>query len=395
MKLYRFPYSCYARYVQAAFDLAGAAYEIVDVPFAARDELARITGGYILVPVVVRDDGSVLTDSRHILATLVREDARFAALVPPADAGPIWAYADWINTGLEDIAFRLASPRLAHAFATPFEQALFVFVKERKFGPGCVEAWAKSADELFARLQRLLEPTVHTLRVQPFLCGRRATLADAALYGQMVMLDFGAPERVAALAPELLAWKTRLEEKLGPPPYGRIARAHRARIEIERAHGAAALLPRREDLAHIVVRTAQHARACPNEAVLDSERGLLGDRWGAIQGRPKAQLSLMDVRVADALGERDDWCLFGDNLFLDLDLGESSLQVGQRLRVGAALLEITDEPHLGCRKFASRFGHEALRWVNDKSARALHRRGIFARVLEGATVRLGDRVARA
>jgi glutathione S-transferase len=100
MRLHRLPYSCYARYVQAAIELAGVPCEIIDVPYGDREQLARLTSGYILVPVLERDDGSVLTDSRAIMVTLLREDARLAGLVPAADAGPIWAYADWANSTL-------------------------------------------------------------------------------------------------------------------------------------------------------------------------------------------------------------------------------------------------------------------------------------------------------
>ena len=50
MKLYRFRYSPYARKVQMLLDLLGAAYELVEVPYEDRNELAQLTGGHILVP---------------------------------------------------------------------------------------------------------------------------------------------------------------------------------------------------------------------------------------------------------------------------------------------------------------------------------------------------------
>ena len=66
----------------------------------------------------------------------------------------------------------------------------------------------------------------------------------------------------------------------------------------------------------------------------------------------------------------------------------------QHTAFGDTILEITDHPHLGCRKFMARFGPEALRWVNAKAHRAERRRGVFARVVSGGTIRVGDAVRR-
>ena len=150
MRLYRFEYSGYARFVQAAIQLTGAPCELVDVAFGERDALATLTGGYIQVPVLVGDDGAVITDSRRIVATLVREDPRFAALVPANDAGPIWAYVDWVGSGFEDVAFRIASPLVEPRMAAlnggrDDARGMYRFVKERKFGPGCIDQWAKAS----------------------------------------------------------------------------------------------------------------------------------------------------------------------------------------------------------------------------------------------------------
>ena len=397
MRLHRFAYSGYARFVQTTIELAGASCAIVDVPFGDRDELARLTGGYIQVPVVELDDGTVVTDSRRIVATLVRDDARFAPLAPARHAAAIWAYVDWAGNQLEDVAFRIATPGLQHRFARPWERALFVFIKERKFGAGCVDAWYRDADNLMARLHELLAPTVASLAARPFVTGDRPTIADAALYGQLVMLEFGKPDRVAALDPALLAWRQRLEDHIGAPPYGRRAREHRTRAAMDDALAAASTATthttRTGRLDLIVLRTAVDQRATPDEASLLREGGLSGDHW-ATGGKPSAQVSLVDVRVAGAIAHRDDWQLMGDNLFVDLDLSQAALPPGARLAIGGGLLEITDEPHLGCRKYMSRFGAEALRWVNAKDRLAERRRGVYARVIEGGAIRLGDVVAR-
>ena len=66
MELYRLRYRPYARKAQVLLDLLGARYDLVEVPFGQRDELARLTGGYVYVPVLVDDDGKVVVESRDI-----------------------------------------------------------------------------------------------------------------------------------------------------------------------------------------------------------------------------------------------------------------------------------------------------------------------------------------
>jgi MOSC domain-containing protein YiiM len=82
----------------------------------------------------------------------------------------------------------------------------------------------------------------------------------------------------------------------------------------------------------------------------------------------------------------------GDNFLVDLDLSEAALPVGARLRVGGAVLEVSAEPHTGCKKFRERFGGEALRWVNHRDNRALRLRGVNCRVVADGEVAVGDAV---
>jgi MOSC domain-containing protein YiiM len=59
------------------------------------------------------------------------------------------------------------------------------------------------------------------------------------------------------------------------------------------------------------------------------------------------------------------------------------------------VLEVTDEPHNGCGKFARRFGVDALKFVNSQPGRELNLRGIYARIVTGGTVCVGDTIAKA
>ncbi|HEX6243257.1 MAG TPA: glutathione S-transferase [Polyangiales bacterium] len=197
MKLYRFRYSPFARKVQTVLDLLAIEYDAIEVGYSQRDELAELTGGYILVPVLM-DGGRVLTESRDICEYLLaRPDA--AWLSPAALEGAVWGYADFSDGPLEDLMFRIASPDVRAQWRSPGERALYTLVKERKFGAGCVDRWLRERDQLIAGARKLLAPTERTLKRQRFLFGERPTLADAALHGHSLMLE----EASAELLPQV------------------------------------------------------------------------------------------------------------------------------------------------------------------------------------------------
>jgi MOSC domain-containing protein len=151
----------------------------------------------------------------------------------------------------------------------------------------------------------------------------------------------------------------------------------------------------------IVRRPSEGRREVLAEASLDPLEGMVGDCWRSRGSRstddgsahPDMQLTLMNARAAALLARsRDRWPLAGDQLYVDLDLAGANLPPGTRLTAGSAVIEVTAEPHLGCGKFARRFGLDALRFVNSDVGRGLNLRGINARVLTGGTVRTGDAI---
>jgi MOSC domain-containing protein YiiM len=105
------------------------------------------------------------------------------------------------------------------------------------------------------------------------------------------------------------------------------------------------------------------------------------------------QLNIMNSRAISHIArERDRWKLAGDQLFVDLDLSDENLQCGSRLEIGDAIVEITEIPHNGCKKFANRFGVEAVKFVNSPEGKLLHLRGVNAKVVKSGTIKRGDRV---
>ena len=175
---------------------------------------------------------------------------------------------------------------------------------------------------------------------------------------------------------------------------------HRNREELEAGLDEIRRSPQNGGILELIVRRpSTDQREVVDEARLDRTEGLLGDDWRERGSRatadgsahPEMQLNIMSARAAALVAQsRERWPLAGDQLYLDLDLSEANLPAGTQLQLGSAVIEVTAEPHNGCRKFSARFGQEAMRFVNSSAGRELHLRGINAKVVESGVVRVGD-----
>jgi MOSC domain-containing protein YiiM len=141
----------------------------------------------------------------------------------------------------------------------------------------------------------------------------------------------------------------------------------------------------------IVIRHPDGRRVLPVEAHLSVEEGLIGDRWVSGKAKPGDQVSMMNLDVAGAIANGQHPALFGDNLFTRLDLSESQLPPGTRLRVGEAMLEISARPHMPCDRFRARFGAASF----ERTAKQPRLRGVYLTVIEGGSIALGDPIRRA
>ena len=148
-------------------------------------------------------------------------------------------------------------------------------------------------------------------------------------------------------------------------------------------------------------RPAANEREVVEEGQLDPAHGLMGDNWKARGSRstpdgsanPEMQINVMNARVIELLARsKDRWALAGDQLYVDFDLSEANVPPGTRLAIGSAVLEITAEPHLGCKKFSARYGPDAVKFVNSPEGKQLHLRGVNAKVVQPAVIRTGDSV---
>lgn len=158
--------------------------------------------------------------------------------------------------------------------------------------------------------------------------------------------------------------------------------------------------PKDEGVVRLIVRRpGVDEREILESAELDDRVGLIGDSWNQRKSsrtpdgspHPNMQLNIMNSRVISLVAqEKERWSLAGDQLFIEMDLSKENLPAGSCIEVGSAVIEVCPEPHTGCKKFVSRFGIDAMKFVNSPVGLELCLRGINAKVIKSGTVTVGN-----
>ncbi len=153
----------------------------------------------------------------------------------------------------------------------------------------------------------------------------------------------------------------------------------------------------------IVRRPAIGEREVLAEGELSLTEGLVGDTWKVRRSsrttdgsaHPDMQINIINARAIALISpDPDRRQLAGDQLHVDLDLSPENLPPGAQLAIGDAVVEVTAQPHTGCKKFSARFGSEAWRFVNSPAGSALRMRGVNAKVVQAGTIAQGDTVSK-
>lgn len=175
---------------------------------------------------------------------------------------------------------------------------------------------------------------------------------------------------------------------------------HLTMEELEAALDHLREAPKDDGVLQLIVRRPRtDEREVLEEAELDPVKGLIGDNWH-VRGssrtpdgsaHPEMQINIMNVRVTALVAQdKERWSLAGDQLYLDMDLSKENLPAGSRFTIGSAVLEVSPFPHTGCHKFVSRFGRDAMMFVNSTVGKELCLRGINAKVVQGGVVKVGQ-----
>ena len=98
----------------------------------------------------------------------------------------------------------------------------------------------------------------------------------------------------------------------------------------------------------------------------------------------------MNISAARIIANGQSLTLFGDALFLDIDMHINALSVGSKICIGGCVLQVTPEPHNPCSKFRSRFGNHAFKTCVQLSDDRI--RGVYLRVVRGGIITIGDSI---
>jgi glutathione S-transferase len=211
MKLYQFAYSPYAAKCRKVLEWKRLAYELAEVSYLDRRELHRVSGG-VHIP-VLSDGNLVIAGSDRITAYL--DESYRPSLREGHLCGPATVIEQWADGPFEDVTFRLAAPRIERLIGEhqgDEARAMWRMIKERRYGAGCVDAWRAAEEELVGRLRALVSPLAVTLASTPWLLGERPTVGDAAVWGQLYMIEHVWPGFVRALETPLVEWYARAGE---------------------------------------------------------------------------------------------------------------------------------------------------------------------------------------
>jgi hypothetical protein len=109
---------------------------------------------------------------------------------------------------------------------------------------------------------------------------------------------------------------------------------------------------------------------------------------------PRIQVSILPQRVLDLCWRNRETTVHpGDQIIADLNMSLENLPTGSLLRVGTAVLRVSDLWNDGCVKWKVRCGKAAYDWVRNPKHEPLRLRGIFCAIEKDGEVSVGDKIA--
>lgn len=219
IELIQFPWSPFCLAQRRILEFSGAKFKVVNIPNGDRSLVWKLTRErYYQVP-VIKDGKTVVfetDENSQVIAKYLSE--KFAlGLFPREWIGVqqvLWRY---IESEIEDRCFRL-NDIYWREMVPKSDHLRFIRHKERKFGRGCLDAWAEQRESLLQQLEKALAPCEQMLNEKRYLLGNRPLFVDFDLYGMLSNFLYSGRYELPAAHTQLREWRSRMKTvKHGSP----------------------------------------------------------------------------------------------------------------------------------------------------------------------------------
>lgn len=213
IKLYQHPVSPFCIGIRRILEAYKIPHEVINLAYNDRRPIVEKSGGeYYRVPLIEDGDRAVWdkTDYGQEIARYLDEKYQLG-LFPSHLEGLQEILSRYIEGEIEAVGFKLNDIDYREWITDPYDRAMFVRHKERKFGDGCIERWRQSEPELLEQLTRLLRPLDNMLQHSPFLVDSRPRFVDFDLYGILGNFMFSGRHRIPEELTALRTWHAKME----------------------------------------------------------------------------------------------------------------------------------------------------------------------------------------
>jgi glutathione S-transferase len=184
IKLIQFPWSPFCISIQRILDRNRIPYRVQNIPSHAREAIIRATKGRAYTVPCLIDGKTAVADFTDFGQEVARYiDRKYKLGLFPREKEGIQAIlARYIENDLEGIGFKVDDSYVIPTLPL-VERVMLTRFKERKFGKGCVQQWARDRAKLNRQFAELLAPVDNMLASSNFLVADRPLFIDYDLYG--------------------------------------------------------------------------------------------------------------------------------------------------------------------------------------------------------------------
>jgi len=213
IQLYTHPVSPFGIGIEKILKSFSIPHEVIHIPYSDRRVIVEKTNGaYYRVPLLV-DDGVPVWDKTDLGQEIARHlDRKFElGLFPERLEGIQYILARYIEGEIEAVGFKINDIDYESWLPDLYDRVMFVRHKERRFGDGCLKAWAAQEAELLRQFTELLSPLDAMLKASEFLVDSRPRFVDFDLFGILGNFMFSGRQKIPAGLSSLARWHRTME----------------------------------------------------------------------------------------------------------------------------------------------------------------------------------------